>query len=46
LNKKKKNACDKDFRNCCKIAGNFSTSVYIVINTLCTVALYPAPSPV
>jgi hypothetical protein len=29
-----------------KIAGNFSTCVYIVINTLCTVALYPAPSPV
>jgi hypothetical protein len=30
----------------CKIAGNFSTCLYIMINTFCTVALYPALSPV
>jgi hypothetical protein len=29
-----------------EIAGNFSTCMYIVINTLCIVALYPAPSSV
>jgi hypothetical protein len=29
-----------------KIAGNFSTCMYIVINALCAVALYPAPSPI
>jgi hypothetical protein len=29
-----------------KIAGNFSSCVYIVINTRCTVALYPAPLPI
>jgi hypothetical protein len=29
-----------------KIAGNFSTCVYIMINTPCVVALYPALSPI
>jgi hypothetical protein len=28
-----------------KIAGNFSTCMYIMINTLCTVALHPGWQP-